>query len=47
MTFCFDVDLDKCTSTACSVNLGHDEKFSFFIAVIDVDLTGLEHAAYR
>jgi hypothetical protein len=39
--------LDKCFSTACSVNPGHDVKFPLFIAVIHVDLTGLKHAACR
>jgi hypothetical protein len=44
-TFVVEVDLDKCFSTACSVNPDQDEKFPFFIAMIHVDLTGLKHAA--
>jgi hypothetical protein len=45
--FVVAVDLDKCFSTACSVNPGHDKKFPFLMAVIQVDLPGLKHAACR
>jgi hypothetical protein len=43
--FVVAVDFDRYFSTACSVNPGHDKKFPFIMAVIQVDLTGLKHAA--
>jgi hypothetical protein len=43
--FVVAVAFDKCFSTACSVNPGHDKKFPFLMAVIQVDFTGLKHAA--
>jgi hypothetical protein len=40
-------DLDRCLSTARSVNTGHDVKLPSLIAASHVDLAGLNHAVCR
>jgi hypothetical protein len=42
-----DVDFHRCFSSACSVAPGHDVKCPLLMAFINVDFTGLKHAACR
>jgi hypothetical protein len=45
MAFAVDADLVRYFSTLFSFNPSHEEKKSFLIALIQVDLTGLKYAA--